>query len=192
MSKVIYLTGAPAAGKSSTTRMMAERVPGLLVWEYGARLTDHIMAKATDITGQSDLRARSAGVVRPEDVAEVDQALLAFVKKHRPTNHVLIDSHPVTKEVYGYRITPFSFRQFQALRPDEIWVLYANPQETIRRISADAGGRPIVTEEEARLHTFLQAAVAATYGISLRCPVYMFDTAAAGDELVDRLVDRLS
>ncbi len=29
MTKVIYLTGAPASGKSSTTRMLAERVPGL-------------------------------------------------------------------------------------------------------------------------------------------------------------------
>ena len=42
MPKVIYLTGAPASGKSSTTRMLADRVPGLRVWEYGARLTEHV------------------------------------------------------------------------------------------------------------------------------------------------------
>ena len=192
MSKVIYLTGAPAAGKSSTTRLMAERMPGLLVWEYGARLTSYIMAKAADVTGQDDLRALSASVVTPEDVAEVDQALLAFVEKHRATKNVLIDSHPVTKEVYGFRITPFSFRQFEALRPDEIWVLYANPEEALRRIAADAGGRPMVTAEEARSHTLLQASIAATYSASLRCPAYMFDTATPRDELVDRLIDRLS
>lgn len=192
MPKVIYLTGAPAAGKSSTTRMMADRLPGLLIWEYGARLTDHVMRKTADVAGQDDLRARSADVVMPEDVAEVDQALLAFVRKHRSTNHVLIDSHPVTKEVYGYRITPFSLRQFQALRPDEIWVLYASPEETQRRIAADAGGRPMVTEDEVRTHTLLQASVAATYGMSLGCAVYMFDTAAPRDELITRLVDRLS
>lgn len=192
MPKVIYLTGAPAAGKSSTTRMMSKRLPGLLVWEYGARLTDHVKAKVADVAGQDDLRARSAGVVTPEDVAEVDQALLAFVEEHRSSNHVLIDSHPVTKEVYGYRITAFSLQQFQALRPDEIWVLYASPEETVRRIAANAGGRPMVTEEEARAHTLLQASVAATYGMSLRCAVYLFDTAAPHDELINRLVDRLS
>ena len=192
MSKVIYLTGAPAAGKSSTMRLLLERMPDLLVWEYGARLTEHCAARSSEITGQHDLRAKSAGLVTPDDVAEVDRALLAYVHEHRSTTHVLIDSHPVTKESYGYRITPFSLEQFAQLQPDEIWVLYASPAETRRRIQADSGGRPFVTEEEARTHTMLQASVAATYGMSIRCPVYMFDTARPRDELVARLVGRLT
>jgi adenylate kinase len=192
MPKVIYLTGAPAAGKSSTTRMLAERVPGLLVWEYGARLTEHVMVKSADVSSQDDLRARSAGVVMPEDVVEVDRALLAFVEGNRAGRHVLIDSHPVTKETYGYRITPFSLEQFARLAPDEIWVLYASPEETRRRIAADDGGRPMVSEEEARTHTALQASVAATYGMAVGRPVYLFDTVVPRDELVARLVGRLS
>lgn len=192
MPKVTYLTGAPAAGKSSTTRMLSDRVPGLLVWEYGARLTQHVMRKSTVISNQDDLRAISAGVVTPEDVVEVDRALLAFVADNRTERHVIIDSHPVTKEAHGYRITPFSLEQFARLAPDEIWVLYASPQETLRRITLDNGGRPLVTEEEARTHTALQASVAATYGMAVGRPVYLFDTASSRDELVARLVGRLS
>lgn len=192
MPKVIYLTGAPAAGKSSTTRLLAERVPGLLIWEYGARLTAHVMARSGDVSSQADLRARSAGVVTPQDVDEVDDALIAFVAENRGTSPVLIDSHPVTKEAYGYRITPFSLERFAQLAPDEMWVLYASPEETRRRIGADSGGRPMVSDEEARTHTALQASVAATYGMSLGRPVYLFDTAAPRDELVDRLVERLA
>ena len=192
MPKVIYLTGAPAAGKSSTTELLLEQVPDLLVWEYGARLTEHCAARSSEITSQHDLRARSAGLVTPEAVAKVDSALLDFVDEHRSSKHVLIDSHPVTKETYGYRITPFSLKQFEQLRPDEIWVLYASPSETRRRIKADSGGRPLVTRDEARMHTMLQASVAATYSMSIRCPVYVFDTAGARDELVSRLAGRLS
>lgn len=192
MPKVIYLTGAPASGKSSTTRLLAERMPDLLIWEYGARLTAHVMAGSADVSSQDDLRARSAGVVTPGDVDEVDGALIAFVAGHRAHHPVIIDSHPVTKEAYGYRITPFSLERFALLAPDEIWVLYAGPDETRRRIGADDGGRPMVTEEEARTHTALQASVAATYGMSLGRPVYLFDTAAQRDELVDRLVERLA
>ena len=192
MPKVIYLTGAPAAGKSSTTRMLAERVPGLLIWEYGARLTEHIMMKSTSVSNQQDLRARSASVVTPDDIVEVDRALLAFVRNNRTERHVLIDSHPVTKEAYGYRITPFSLDQFAQLAPDEIWVLYASPEETRRRIVADSGGRPLVTDEEARIHTALQASVAATYGMALGQPVYLFDTALPQYEVVARLAGRLS
>jgi adenylate kinase len=192
MSKVVYLTGAPASGKSSTTRLLLERVPNLLVWEYGARLTAHVIARSTDVSTQDDLRARSATVVTPRDVDEVDDMLIAFVAEHRASHPVIIDSHPVTKEAYGYRITPFSLERFEQLAPDEIWVLYASPEETRRRIGADNGGRPMVTEEEARTHTALQASVAATYGMSLGRPVYLFDTAAPRAELVDRLVERLS
>lgn len=192
MPKVIYLTGAPASGKSSTMRMLRDRVPDLLIWEYGARLTEHIRDRSNQVVTQDDLRARSAGVVTPEDVDDVDLALIAFVAEHRNKQHILIDSHPVTKEAYGYRITPFSLERFGHLAPDEIWVLFASPEETRRRIAADDGGRPMVTEEEARIHTAIQASVASTYGISLGRPVYLFDTAAPRDELVTRLVERLA
>jgi adenylate kinase len=192
MPKVIYLTGAPAAGKSSTTRVLLQRVPELLVWEYGARLTDHVRASEAEVMDQDELRSRSAGLVTPEHVAEVDAAVLAFVRENRAHRHVLIDSHPVTKESYGYRITPFSLEQFAVLAPDEIWVLYVDPGETRKRIRREPGGRPLVTEEEARMHTMLQASVAATYGMSLRCPVYMFDTSGEREPLIDKLVERLA
>jgi adenylate kinase len=192
MPKVIYLTGAPASGKSSTTRMLRDHVPDLVVWEYGARLTEHVRGRSDGVVTQDDLRARSAGVVTPQDVDEVDHALIAFVAEHRGSRHILIDSHPVTKEAYGYRITPFSLARFAHLAPDEIWVLFASPEETRRRIAVNDGGRPMVTEEEARMHTAMQASVAATYGMSLGRPVYLFDTAAPREELVARLAERLA
>ncbi len=76
-------------------------------------------------------------------MAEVDRALLAFVEEHRGRRPILIDSHAVTKEAYGFRITPFSLEQFGRLSPDELWVLYAGPKETRRRIEENAGGRDV-------------------------------------------------
>lgn len=190
--KLVYLTGAPASGKSSMTRMLADRVPDLLVWEYGARLTEHAMSKSTAVYGQSDVRARSSAVISPEDVADVDRALLAFVEEHRGRRPILIDSHAVTKENFGFRITPFSLEQFGRLAPDEIWVFYASPEETRRRIGIDAGGRPMVSEDDAQTHSALQASVAATYGMSLGRPVYMFDTGASRQGLADLLAGRLT
>jgi adenylate kinase len=192
MPKIVYLTGAPASGKSSTTRLLSERVPDLLIWEYGARLTEHVKRRVEGAITQNDLRAQSAGVVSPGDVEEVDHALIAFVAENRASQNIMIDSHPVTKEAYGYRITPFSLERFGQLAPDEIWVLFASPSETRRRIAADDGGRPMVSEEEARTHTALQASVAATYGMSLGRPVYLFDTAGPRDDLVARLAERLA
>lgn len=72
MGKVIYLTGAPASGKSSTTRLLATAESTLLVWEYGARLTEYVRARSADVAGQDDLRKHSAAIVTAADVEEVD------------------------------------------------------------------------------------------------------------------------
>jgi adenylate kinase len=192
MPKVVYVTGAPAAGKSSTPRLLTEQVPGILHWEYGARLTELLQARSSEIKTQGDVRARSAGVVTPADIAHLDDRLLAFVDENRGRRPVLIDSHPVTKEEYGYRVTAFSLAQIQRLAPDEIWVFMANPEETRRRIESDAGGRPQVSLENARFHTTLQASIAAAYGVLSNATVYVFDTTNSREQLIERLRKRLS
>jgi adenylate kinase len=158
MAKVVYLTGAPAAGKSSTTKLLADRVSNLEIWEYGARLTTYVQARRENVSSQEDVRRLSAGVITMEDVRAVDEALLDFVAKHRGTRNVIIDSHPVTKERYGFRIIPFSLNRFSVLHPDEIWVFYTSPDVTLARIGANSGGRPIIDAEQARMHTALQRA----------------------------------
>lgn len=192
MGKVIYLTGAPASGKSSTTRLLRAHKPDLLVWEYGARLTAHLQERSEAIDNQDDLRAQSASIVTPEDIDEVDRALVEYVRKNRQSHNVIIDSHPVTKENFGFRITPFSLDQFKTLSPDEIWVLHVDPQVAIQRINDDAAGRPMVTEEQSRFHSSLQASVAATYGMAIGRTVYLFDSSGDQIELVTSLRRRLS
>lgn len=191
MPKVIYLTGAPAAGKSSTLKRLLASRPDVVGWEYGAKLTEFVQARDQSLASQDDLRARSAGIVTPEDIFAVDQQLLAFVAFHRATQHVIIDTHAVTKEAFGFRITPFSAADFQRLGPDEIWMFYVSAELTRQRIANSPGGRPQITLEEAQTHTALQGAVAATYGILMGSPVYLFDGAVEQDTLVARLSDRL-
>ncbi|MBY3203476.1 ATP-binding protein [Rhizobium laguerreae] len=190
--KTIYMTGAPAAGKSSTARLLAEAVTPLHLWEYGAQLAKFVRDRGAIISDQSDLRRKSANIVLPEDVTAVDELLLQFIETHRTSSHVLIDSHPVTKEDYGYRITAFSLEQIGKLNPDEIWVLYTSPEVAIQRIGDDASGRPMVDIEQARFHTTLQASLAATYGAITGKPVYLFDTNIEQTALVTRLARRLA
>lgn len=189
--KTVYLTGAPAAGKSTTTRLISERIPGLLIWEYGKRLTDYVRDRGI-VEDQSDVRRLSSGVITPEDVAEMDRQLLQFVSDNRATAPIIIDSHPVTKEAFGFRITAFSQDQIRTLAPDEIWVLYTAPEIAVQRIGNDPAGRPQIDEEQARMHTSLQASVAANYGIIVGKPVYLFDSSGEQEQLVDRLAARLA
>ncbi|MFC6046782.1 AAA family ATPase [Methylobacterium hispanicum] len=190
--KAIYVTGAPAAGKSSTMSLLKERVAGLNVWEYGERLTNFLKSAGVILKDQNELRSLSAGVVLPSHIEALDERLLEWTVESRATGPTVIDSHPVTKEQYGFRVTAFSAERFRLLRPDEIWLFYVDPEITVRRIADDPAGRPMISLEQARIHSFMQASVACTFGICVGCPVYMFDTNRDRAELVEDLVRRVS
>lgn len=191
MHDVVYLTGAPAAGKSSLTRALKLAVPDLAVFEYGERLTAWLNRSGEANLRQTDLRAQSAGLILPADVQAVDRELIDFVRQRRQRGPVIVDSHAVTKETYGFRVIPFQTDQLRRFAPTQIWVLFADPQVTRERISADHGGRPLPSEEEARMHTVLQADVAVAYAVNLGLPIQFVATAPL-DELTARLVGRLS
>jgi adenylate kinase len=189
--KVIYVTGAPAAGKSSTLARLAEADPSILHFKYGAELAMYIQSEGRPVADQQELRARSAKIVTPADVEAVDAKLLRMVGHYRGSQTILIDSHAVTKEDYGFRVTAFSQAVVQQLSPDEIWLFYTDPEVAVGRIRGDARGRPAITEEQARMHTHIQASVAITYGVAIGVAVYLIDTHGSQDDLVERLQRRL-
>jgi adenylate kinase len=192
MYKVIYLTGAPAAGKSTAARWLSQNVPEVELFQYGNELTKLANAKNASSITQEQVRAKSSSIITKEHVRELDQYLIEFVSANRHRSHVIVDSHAVTKESFGFRITPFSVAQIVSLAPTEIWVLYANARETIRRIKADPEGRQSPTTWEADFNTELQSSVAAIYGVLAPAPVYLFDTRVSQVKLRNSLRRRLS
>lgn len=192
VGKAVYVTGAPASGKSSTLALLKDRLSGLEVWEYGARLTAFLQERGNGLQSQEDLRTRSGSVARSSDIDALDDQLLEWTATGRLKGHVAIDSHPVTKEAYGFRVTAFSAERFRLLRPDEIWLFYVEPEVTLDRIAKSPSGRPTITLEEARIHSAAQAAVACIFAISVGCPVYMFDTNVDQKNLVHQLAARLN
>lgn len=173
--EVLYLTGAPASGKTSVTRALAEQVAPLKVFEYGDQLTRFIGKRQRGVT-QEDIRTHSSSIATAEDIHAVDRQLLAFVKEHRTRSHVVIDSHAVTKEGFGFRVTAYSVRDIARLRPTIICVLYATPRLTRARIAKGPAGRPLVNVWEADFHTQLQASIALGYAIRAGAPAYFIDS----------------
>ena len=189
--EVLYLTGAPASGKSSSMRVLRELFPHVAVFEYGERLTAYVQTNH-ELVQQRDLREHSAAMIRPEDVEAVDEELFCFVEEMRVERPIVVDSHAVTKESFGFRITPFSIEQFARLNPTRIAVLYSPPPVTLERIAANPEGRPSPTEWEAGFHTGLQGALAAAYSIVARTPAYFIDSAKPQELVVDELARLLN
>lgn len=133
---------------------------------------------------EDGIRQLSSQVVRPDDIVALDHHLVERVRSERTKGPFLIDSHPVTKENYGFRVTGFDVDTLKALSPDVIVCLYTTAKTAMDRISSNPMGRPMVQEFEAQMHTNLQTGVATQYGILLGKPVYLIDSSAPEDELV--------
>jgi adenylate kinase len=188
---IIYLTGAPATGKSTLSRNMAARVPDLIVFTYSEELR-RVLARdnAAGQLTEDSIRELSAKVVTAEHVAQLDRELIARADESRKRAPFLIDSHPVTKEDFGFRVTAFSMETLKALSPDIVLCLYTEPDVVIERIARDAMGRPTVTEFEAAMHTQLQTGIAAQYGVLTGKAVYFLDSSVGTDELADLAITK--
>lgn len=188
---VVYLTGAPASGKSTLLQALADQLRPMVPFSYSKELADHIARKRGEVLSEDGIRAASSRSVTTTDVKEVDEGLIELVNRRRGDAHVVIDSHAVTKESYGFRVTPFSASTLRALAPTMIVVLYTAPDVAIARIKANAAGRPVPTLYESALHNDLQATVALIYGIAAGLPVYFLDATASAETLVQAVVERM-
>lgn len=190
MGQVVYLTGAPATGKSTLCSHLAKAVQRVVVFSYSEELRKLVQRRTGTALTEDTIREKSAAVVTAADVAALDEELIARVSSERANVHFVIDSHPVTKELFGFRVTGFSVPQLQRLAPDAIVCLYTTPEIIAARIAASPMGRPSVTAFEAAMHVQLQASVAAQYGVLLGKPVYLMDSSASEVELAARVAER--
>jgi adenylate kinase len=187
---VIYLTGPPATGKSSLVEYIKNNSAGFEAFTYSEVLARYVGGQSNEQYSQRDMREMSANVITPETIEIVDGLLLDFVSANSDRRHVIIDSHAVTKEEYGFRVTPFSTEKLESLRPTLIFVLYSEPSVVIDRIKNNPMGRPSVSEFEAGFHCALQANVALIYGLQLGIPVYFLDAAAPTEKLAQEIIRR--
>lgn len=188
MGKVIYVTGAPATGKSTLCATLAAPGSDIRAFCYSERLRDHVGRDIGVDLNETDIRRESARVVTAKHVEEVDFLLHQEVMLTRTSGtHLLIDSHPVTKESYGFRVTPFPADRLRALEIDTFICLYAAPDVLAQRISNDAQGRPLPSDFELAVHVQLQASVVAQYAVLTGRPCHLVDSNIPRDALIEQI-----
>lgn len=179
-NEVVYLTGAPATGKSTTAHLLTSMV-GAMTLSYGELLTEQL---AHRVKSQSELRARSSQVIEPKEVRRADEEMLRRVRDGRKKSMVVVDSHALTKESFGFRAVPYSRGELEAMAFTWIICLYASPETIRRRISADSGGRPLPSRADLERHEQLQGSLALAYAHTLGIPVAFIEYDAAVERRV--------
>ncbi len=185
---VVYVTGAPATGKSTLCKALTLSGSDIEMFCYSEQLRDHLCRHAGRELDESDIRQQSAKLVTAQLVEDVDRLLLKEATQARSSGkQLLIDSHPVTKEAYGFRVTPFKVDLLRALAIDTFVCLYADPGVLAQRIRGNAQGRPLPSKFELSMHVQLQAEVVAQYAVLSGRPCHLVDSSIAPDELAVRV-----
>lgn len=188
MGKIIYLTGAPATGKSSLTAGAANCATNMEVFTYSLELARVTSARIGHLT-QNDMREQSSKIITREDVALVDEQLIEKAALFRQQDGFLvIDSHPVTIEEFGFRVTPFTKGMLSRLKPDVITCLYADAATLESRIKADAAGRPLPSAADLNRHVDLQCQVAWAYAFESGASLYFLDASLPKQEVIENFL----
>jgi adenylate kinase len=176
---IIYLTGSPATGKTTLAERLSNQITNLLHFRFGRVLTD-LIQNNHEITQQA-LRTATSHVSTPELVNLVNEKAISTCEQHRKSESVIIDTHAVTTENTGFRITPMSFEQIGRLKPDIFVCLTAQPTVRQARVRAASNGRPSLTEEQLRTQGLLQESLVVTYSAAIGRPAYFMRNETESD-----------
>lgn len=179
MYKSIYLTGAPATGKSTVIKLLSEESDKIKVFEYGKEMAKHLSIKNKSNIEQSLMKSGIESLVTENDINIVNEKMKDFIDKNIGSYHTIIDTHQITKEKYGFKLKTFSSEQLTELRIDEIWVLYCDSKVIKERIILKSGGRPITEEFESDFHSYTQSNLAILYSMIKDVPIYFFNSGDA-------------
>ena len=141
--KVVYLTGAPAAGKSTLTRMLASTRPDVKVFEYGRMMSEMLSCRKApeQRISQHMLRGGTSGRVTQRDIDDLDAEMTGWIERYNSQYHLVIDSHQVTIEPFGFRISPFADARLSARR-SIIWLLVLDTVSTLDASNMPPTGVP--------------------------------------------------
>ena len=182
--KVVLITGAAGTGKSTLSRSLLRAARPFTRIDYGQLLLEHKAKEYGHQMTYEELRRDSAAVITPADVLAVDEWVIEQLPKWRSETNILIDSHPVTKESFGFRVTPYSANQVVRIAFDVVIVLVGDPAKLALRIEANPEGRPAVTEFQVGFQVQLQAVMASLYAVTCARPCFAIDTTELNPEQV--------
>lgn len=167
----MYLTGAPATGKTSVATYLHETFRAR-VFSYGQALVKHAALRNVS---HEQLREQSSSLVQKELIMELDAALPGTISEWRRSGPVVIDSHAVTSESWGLRALPYSSDALLRLAVTRIVCLMADGDTLLGRIALNPAGRR--SEDVWKLEQLnnAQVALAATYAHTLGVPLCAID-----------------
>jgi adenylate kinase len=183
--KVLLVTGLPASGKTTLVQLLEKKVHPIRHVNFGRLILE--VRQHTDPTATHDqLRASPTTTASVDYIQQARELLLQVVRNERDATNIVIDSHAVSADDYGFRVTPDSHSFLQELRLDAILILQVDYQELYSRLNKDKSGRRQVSLSRLQSYQSLQDSVAIAYSVVTGCPVFAIDANDTPSAVLDK------
>lgn len=183
--KFVIITGISGVGKSTITRNVETRIKPITRIGFG-ELIFEIKNQMGATANYEQLRASPNEAIPINYVNLAEELLLSRVSQLRQTTNIILDSHAVVNDHFGFRIVP-EISNFDKAHLDAIIVIHA-PFEVVKiRLAKEPKGRPTISKQIFENYKTLQDSVAIHFGITAKCPVYVLET----DNNLDKSVNNL-
>jgi adenylate kinase len=168
---VFLLTGVPAVGKTTVASKLGQLIQPLEVISFGNLILNERSAVG-DSVSHSELRRHPTREATMNTIKKSTEVLCSKLNELREHTNVIIDSHAIAKDSYGFRASPDSIASLTKFDLSAIFVLHAKYDEIRRRLESQNEGRRHVSAEEISTHERLQDSVAISYGVATGTPVF--------------------
>jgi adenylate kinase len=105
-------------------------------------------------------------LISQKDITEIDMLILQQLRKMAPTQNVIIESHAVNKDNYGFKINPFNTKMLSLISPDLLLMLYtSNPEDVYKRLLENDSGQEWKSPDDVYYCQMFQSMLALQYSI---------------------------
>ena len=189
--KLLYLTGVPASGKSTITNAISHIEPSIQIIRYSDEIRRFYAQSKREHFTTSQLRAASSKIISHSDISNIDQYVLEKIQSSS-ANYIVLESHALTAESYGFRATPFSIQMLKLIAPNLIVCLYSETDLIFERIKDNPQGRLLQSAEDIQVGQLLQMSLALQYGILTNAETHFVNTQQDSQVVARQLISMLT
>lgn len=188
--RLLYLTGAPASGKSTIANAISQIEPSIQIIRYSDEIKNFYAGSKRGQFTTQQLRAESSKIISHSDISNIDRYILEKIQTSA-ANYIVLESHAITAESYGFRATPFSVQMLGMIAPDLIVCLYSETDLIFERIKDNPQGRLLQSTENIQVGQLLQMSLALQYGILSNAEIHFINTQQESQVVAQQIVNML-
>lgn len=182
---ITLLTGVPGVGKSTVAAGVCALDSTATVLSFGRILFDLTRRQRAFELTYEQFRQRSWEFVNSRLIEEATSEARNRIRT-AGRRHVIVDSHAVSIEPYGFRSTPDSPKLLEQFSYNTIVQLHASPEVVFERHGAElTSGRLYRTVDDVATAAVLQFAASTYYAGMTGCPLHVVDASPEVEKVVN-------